>query len=178
MSAENEERTGLIPAEPPLTRTFFNQRKGERSDNDYVLTLELNAAGIPTNDQLYIKKFGRPIPEASKFLWREQASDVSTYVFGHLYDWEFRRMFDHWWCKGPGIDPDTAEKLHAQYRKDLSMVGAEAGDGPREAFKGFGVGEYRARTTESLKALALEIKRIFDENQRLLTQRAKDGKST
>jgi hypothetical protein len=76
--------------------------------------------------------------------------------------WSFERAWYYWIAKGPGIPPDAAEQLHAQYGREVRVDGHCCCPSPREWFRGFGCGIYHVDTPRGLKALVDTLRSIND----------------
>lgn len=127
----------------------FPNKAGDHPDTDDILTAELHAAGIPT-----MWETSDYTSDNLKALVRDQSGEVKTYIIGSLHGWEFKRAWYYWMCKGPGIDVETAERLHASHGKSVRVDGHCGCPSPREWFKGLACGSYHVDTAEGLKALA------------------------
>lgn len=139
---------------------MFPNRAGDKPDNDSLLRAELRAAGIPTIQDVLGKGDDYLLE-----MFREQSGEVVTGVFGELHGWSFKRAWYYWVAQGPGIDVETAEKLHAEFGKVVRVDGDCSSPSPRERFKGFGCGSYHVDTPEGLKALADVIKSVVERSQ-------------
>ena len=117
-------------------------------DSDAVVRSELEQAGIPV-DGLEIL--------------RESSGEVSTSLRGVLHGWIFRRGWRYWVCKGPGIEVEAAEKLHATHGTVVRVDGNCTSPSPRDWFKGLACGNYHVDSQEGLKALADTIQEIVKE---------------
>jgi hypothetical protein len=127
---------------------FMENRSGkDAAENDKVLAAELTAAGIPY--------------EKYDFL-RESNSEVKSGVIGTLYGWTFTRAWYYWVCKGPGIEVEAAERLHAKYGETVRVDGHCGCPSPRERFRGLACGFYHVDDAEGLKALADTIKKLVE----------------
>lgn len=142
----------------------FPNKAGEHEDTDDILTAELKAAGIPTIYEVE-PEYDNP---STREMFRKTSGEVKTSVRGTLHNWVFERAWYYWVAKGPGIDVDTAEKLHATHGQTVRVAGHCGCPSPREWFKGFAVGSYHVDDSEGLKALADVIKSIFEKNQEIL----------
>lgn len=131
----------------------FPNRAGDRPDNDDILSAELRAAGIPTQEDI-----GGPYSEHMKTTLRNMSGEVKTAVRGDLHGWTFTRNWYYWVAQGPGIDVDTAEALHATHGRVVRVDGHCGCPRPSEHFKGLACGNYHVDTPEGLKALADTIK--------------------
>ena len=89
--------------------------------------------------------------------------EVKTDVLGELIPWGFTRAWRYWVARGPGIPPDIAEELHAEYGRCVRVDGHCGCPSPKEWFKGFAVGMYHVDTQEGLNALADVIRKIHDD---------------
>lgn len=141
-------------------RTRFPNKAGDHEDTDAILTAELHAAGITT------------LGEAEPELWsdgmaeftRRTSGEVKTSVQGSLHGWLFTRAWVYWIARGPGINVDTAERLHAKHGRSVRVSGHCGCPSPREWYKGFAVDLYHVDDVEGLKALADTIKEVFQKN--------------
>ena len=131
----------------------FPNRSGDREDTDAVLSAELKEAGINN----ILEKDEASHPEI-KSLLRETSGEVKTSVRGSLHGWQFERGWYYWMAKGPGIDVDTAEELHATHGQEVRVAGHCGCPSPREWYKGLACGSYHIDTPDGLKALADTIK--------------------
>lgn len=123
----------------------FPNKAGDHADSDAILSAELKAAGIPFEIH---------------DLLRKSSGEVKSGVIGMLHGWTFRRAWYYWMCEGPGIPMTEAEKLHAEYGKEVRVNGDCTCSSPREMFKGLACGSYHVDTPRGLKALADMIKEI------------------
>lgn len=122
------------------------------TDKDVEIALELEKAGIN------VVKF----PE---FMRMRKTSEVHTIVLGDLHGWSFERAWYYWICKGPGIDVETAEKLHAKFGTEVRVAGHCGCPSPREWYGGLACGSYHVDTQEGLKALADTIKEVVNRSR-------------
>ena len=92
--------------------------------------------------------------------------EVPTKIIGFIdpSGWGFERAWTYWVCKGPGIPPDIAEELHADFGQVVRVSGHCGCPSPLEWYKGFAVGSYHVDTPDGLKALADVIRKIIKEN--------------
>jgi hypothetical protein len=93
---------------------------------------------------------------------RVRPGEVPTLTFGGLSMWSFTRAWYYWIAEGPGIPPDVAEKLHAEFGHEVRVDGHCGCPSPREWFNGFGVGHYHVDTQRGLNALADTLRSIYD----------------
>jgi hypothetical protein len=114
------------------------------ADKDTEIAAELEAAGIEVNR----------LPESL----RTTRGEVQTIVLGDLHGWSFQRAWYYWVCKGPGIEVETAERLHATHGLAVRVDGHCGCPSPREWFKGLACGHYHVDTQEGLNALAETIR--------------------
>lgn len=135
----------------------FPNKAGDHADTDGILKAELKAAGIQTLQEAE----GKPTEYFAEFL-RRNSGEVKTSVVGVLHGWEFKRGWYYWMAKGPGIDVESAELLHAAYGNDVRVAGHCGCPSPREWFKGLACGSYHVDTPDGLRALANTIKMLVD----------------
>lgn len=108
------------------------------ADNDSVVTMELQAAGIdPTKSAVYF--YSR--------------AGVATEVRGTLHNWFFERHESFWECRGPGIPLQYAERLYRQHPQTVCADGDASGPDPRARFKGLACGLYHVYDSAGLSAL-------------------------
>ena len=139
--------------------TRFPNKAGDHQDTDDILRAELKAAGIQT-----LQEYSNKPPEYLAEMLRGSSGEVKTSVIGLLHGWEFTRNWYYWVAKGPGIDVDTAEELHARFGNKV-RVGGDAGcPSPRERYKGLACGYYHIDSPEGLKALADTIKGLVEKS--------------
>lgn len=119
-----------------------------RNDVDNELAEELTLAGITVEK----------LPE----LMRDKMGEVKSIVIGTLHGWDFKRFWYYWVCNGPGIEVETAEKLHEQHGSVVRTAGMAGGVSPREWFGGFACGHYHVDTQEGLNALAATIRSVAE----------------
>ena len=124
----------------------FENMAGHKNPDD-ILALELTTAGIKV--------------ERHEFL-RVCSGEVKTSVIGTLFGWSFGRAWYYWVCKGPGIDVETAERLHASHGKEVRVDGHCGCPSPRVWFKGLACGHYHVDSPEGLMALANTIKQLVE----------------
>lgn len=127
----------------------FPNKAGDHADTDEVLRAELRAAGIQTLQEAE----GQP-PEFLADMLRRGSGEVKTSVVGVLHGWEFKRAWYYWMARGPGIEVDAAERLHAMHGKTVRVAGHCGCPSPREWFKGLACGSYHVDDAEGLRALA------------------------
>jgi len=120
-----------------------------RNDVDEELRAELTEAGI----EVYV------LPESMR---GTMSSEIGTIICGSLHGWTFKRAWYYWVCKGPGIEIEAAEKLHAEFGKEVRVDGNCGCPSPREWFKGLACGSYHVDTQQGLKALADTIKQLVE----------------
>jgi hypothetical protein len=130
---------------PRLVRHAFPNRAGDHADTDDVLTAELEKAGITV--------------EKHEFL-RRRNNEVKTAVIGSLHGWSFERAWYYWVAKGPGIELEAAEKLHATHGRSVRVDGHCGCPSPGEWFKGLACGAYHVDDQEGLNALADTIREL------------------
>jgi CYTH domain-containing protein len=123
----------------------FLNRAGNHPDNDAILTQELTLAGIEVFSHEFLRK---------------ENNEVVTSVRGHLHGWEFVRSWRYWEAKGPGLDVETAEALHATHGHSVRVDGHGACPSPREHFKGLACGFYHIDDQEGLNALARTLQQL------------------
>lgn len=131
----------------------FPNRAGDHADTDDILRAELKAAGIQTIQEAEGKG-----PEYLASILRETSGEVKTSVRGTLHGWTFERAWYYWICKGPGIEVEAAEKLHAAHGRSVRVAGHCGCPSPTEWFKGLACGFYHVDDAAGLKALADTIK--------------------
>ena len=139
--------------------TRFPNKAGDHQDTDDILRAELKAAGIQT-----LQEYSNKPPEYLAEMLRGSSGEVKTSVIGLLHGWEFTRNWYYWVAKGPGIDVDTAEELHARFGNEVRVNGDAGCQNPREAFKGLACGFYHVDSAEGLKALADTIKGLVEKS--------------
>ncbi len=125
----------------------FPNKAGDHDDTDDVLRAELEAAGIEVFEANWL---------------RENSGEVETSILGDLYGWKFQRAWYYWMCSGPGIDVESAEKLHSAYGKTVRVAGHCGCPSPREWFKGLACGSYHVDDAAGLKALANTIRGLVE----------------
>lgn len=135
----------------------FPNRAGDHADTDEILRAELRAAGIQTIQEAE----GKPPEYRADFL-RRNSGEVKTSVIGVLHGWEFKRSWRYWVCKGPGIELEAAERLHATHGRTVRVAGHCGSPSPREWFKGLACDSYHVDDAEGLRALADCIKGMVD----------------
>ena len=144
----------------------FSNRAGSYPETDDILAAELRAAGIVCNLDM---------PDCQndeiKQLFRETSGEVKTSVRGTLHGWKFERAWYYWMAEGPGIDVETAEKLHATHGKEVRVAGHCGCPSPREWYKGLACGSYHVDTQEGLNALAATIKGLVENSTPLLPEK-------
>lgn len=145
----------------------FPNRAGDHADTDDILRAELKAAGIPTLQE----DAGKP-PEYLVDMLREMSGEVKTSVRGVLHGWQFERAWYYWTAKGPGIEVEAAEALHATHGKVVRVAGHCGCPSPREWYKGLAVGSYHIDTPEGLKALADTIKGLVEKSAAIEKEKA------
>ncbi len=107
---------------------------------------ELAAAGIPL----------------MQMRWLSENSEVPSLVRGILSMWSFERAWYYWIAEGPGLPPEVADRLHATHGQVVRVDGHCGCPSPREWFKGFACGHYHIDTPDGLKALADELRSVYD----------------
>ena len=120
-----------------------------RDDIDDNLIEELQFAGIE-----HFK-----MPEAL----RDNHPEMRTIIIGGLASWDFKRNWNYWIAKGPGIPPEYANKLHETHGQYVRVDGHCGCPSPLEWFKGFAVGHYHVDTLTGLKVLADTIRLIEED---------------
>lgn len=138
----------------------FPNKAGDHQDTDDILKKELEMAGI----NVYPED-GKEDPFLKGVL-RGSSGEVKTSIRGNLHYWSFERAWNYWIAKGPGIDVDTAEKLHQKFGKEVRVDGHAAAPSPREHFKGLACGHYHIDTQTGLKALADTIKSLVEKSSK------------
>jgi len=118
-------------------------------DKDAEISKELEDAGIP-------------ICKLPEFMRNRKESEVHTIIVGSLHGWSFDRAWYYWICKGPGIEVEVAEKLHAEFGQEVRVAGHCGCPSPREWYKGLACGSYHVDTQRGLKALADTIKEVVN----------------
>ena len=131
----------------------FPNKAGQHADTDDTLRAELHAAGIQT----FQEAEGKPHGYLADLL-RSGSGEVKTSVRGILHGWVFERAWYYWAAKGPGIEVEAAERLHATNGKAVRVDGHCGCPSPREWFKGLACGFYHVDDAEGLRALADCIK--------------------
>lgn len=121
--------------------------------NDPMLKAELAAAGIPWE---------------SHEILVDGSGEVKSSIIGLLHGWTFKRAWYYWMCSGPGIDVETAERLHAQFGQVVRVSGHCGCPSPRQWYKGLACGSYHVDSQEGLKALADTIKELVARSEPLL----------
>jgi hypothetical protein len=127
----------------------FPNKAGDHADTDDILRAELKAAGIPTLQEAEGKG-----PDYLADMLRRNSGEVKTSVIGCLHGWEFKRAWYYWIAKGPGIEVDAAERLHAEHGRTVRVEGHCGCPSPRERFNGLACGSYHVDDAAGLKALA------------------------
>jgi len=135
----------------------FPNKAGDHADTDDILRAELKAAGIQTIQE----DEGKP-PEYLADMLRRNSGEVKTSVIGVLHGWQFRRAWYYWVAKGPGIEVEAAERLHAAHGKTVRVAGHCGCPSPREWFKGLACDTYHVDDAAGLKALADTIKELVE----------------
>lgn len=130
---------------------------GDHPETDQILRDELKLAGIPT-----IQEDAGRDEDFLADLIRSNCGEVKTSVEGVLTGWTFKRAWNYWACEGPGIDVDTAEKLHETNGKTVRVAGHCGCPSPREYYKGLACGYYHVDDVIGLKALADTIKSLTE----------------
>lgn len=123
-----------------------------------------NYAGVTTADdaiEAELKEAGIETFRMPEFT-RAQHPEMRTVVVGSLHGWSFRRAWYYWIASGPGIEVETAERLHATHGKEVRVDGHCGCPSPREWFKGLACGHYHVDTQEGLNALALTIRELVE----------------
>lgn len=115
------------------------------ADKDAEIAAELETAGIPVHR----------MPE-----FMRMKREVQTIIMGDLHGWTFERAWYYWVAKGPGIDVETAERLHAAHGNAVRVDGHCGCPSPREWFKGFACGHYHVDSQEGLNALANTLREV------------------
>jgi hypothetical protein len=126
----------------------FPNKAGDHPDTDEILTSELIAAGIKVNNFEAL---------------RAGSGEVKTAILGDLHGWTFKRAWYYWVCKGPGIEVEAAERLHAKHGNTVRVNGHCGCPSPKEWFKGLACGSYHVDDAEGLKALADTIRSLVTE---------------
>jgi hypothetical protein len=116
--------------------------------NDEIPQAELSTAKIPINI----------LPEMCRY------GECKTIIIGSLAGWSFKRAWIYWIAKGPGIEVEAAERLHAKHGKTVRVDGHCGAPSPRKWFRGLACGHYHVDSPEGLKALADTIKSLTQEN--------------
>lgn len=154
-----------------MSYTSFPNKAGDHEDTDDILRSELKAAGIQTLQEAE----GKP-QEYLADLLREQSGEVKTSVLGALHGWTFKRAWYYWTAKGPGLDVDTAEALHATHGLVVRVDGHAGAPNPREWFKGLACSCYHVDSAEGLKALADAIKGVVAKSAAVVAERKAGAK--
>lgn len=128
---------------------------GDHADTDDVLRAELHAAGIQTLQE----SEGKPDDFMADVI-RCSCGEVKSAVIGVLHGWEFRRAWVYWEAKGPGIEVEAAERLHATHGRSVRVDGHCGSPSPSEWFHGLACGMYHVDDPDGLKALADCIKAL------------------
>ena len=144
----------------------FPNKAGDHADTDDILTAELQAAGIPTLDEIAQKETGRGLSPSFKNMLRNDNREVKSSVRGALHGWTFLRAWEYWVAEGPGIPVEAAEELHRTHGKEARVDGDAGCPSPRAVFHGLGCGMYHIDTPEGLKALADTIKVVVKRSDR------------
>ncbi len=136
----------------PEQAGFPNLARGEKTPEliaevTAITDAELTAAGIRVVH----------LPESMT------KGEVPSRSFGELSMWGFQRRWYYWAAQGPGIPPDIAEKLHAEFGTQVRVDGHCGCPSPLEWNHGFGTGSYHVDTPAGLKALADVLRSIYDE---------------
>lgn len=116
------------------------------ADKDTEIAAELETAGIHVH---WLPEF-----------MRTKRGEVQTIVMGDLHGWTFERAWYYWVAKGPGIDVETAERLHAEHGQAVRVDGHCGCPSPREWFRGLACGHYHVDSQEGLNALAATIRSL------------------
>lgn len=116
---------------------------------DAILIAELEEAGI----------------EWQKFECMRGSHEPHSSVIGCINAWGFQRAWYYWVCKGPGIPPEDAERLHAEHGTSVRVNGHCMCPSPLESCKGFAVGLYHVDNQEGLNALASVIRDIYQRTE-------------
>jgi hypothetical protein len=121
-----------------------------------------NYAGVETADDAIaaeLQEAGIEVFRLPEFC-RTNHPEMRTVVMGSLHGWEFKRAWRYWVASGPGIDVETAERLHATHGPVVRVDGHCGCPSPREWFKGFACGHYHVDTQEGLNALADTLREV------------------
>lgn len=122
-----------------------------------------NLAGHRNPDNLLVSELGEAGIGISKHeIFRSKPGEVKSSVIGNLHGWIFERAWSYWICQGPGIDVETAERLHKDHGKEVRVDGHCGCPSPRERFLGLACGHYHVDTPVGLKALADTIKGLVE----------------
>lgn len=157
-----------ISMNQPADTNRFRNKAGDHADTDEILRAELKAAGIPTMQTAE----GKPDEFMAKLL-RDLSGEVKTSVRGVLHGWEFERAWTYWMARGPGIDVETAERLHAAHGNYVRVDGDGGCPSPRERFKGLACGSYHIDKPVGLKALADTIRELVDRSTAVAKEQKK-----
>lgn len=133
----------------------FPNKSGDHADTDDILRAELAAAGIPTLQEAEGKG-----QDFLADMLRSSSGEVKTSIIGCLHGWTFKRAWCYWIAKGPGIEVDAAERLHADHGRTVRVAGHCCSPSPREWFKGLACDSYHVDDAAGLKALADTIKEL------------------
>lgn len=133
----------------------FPNKAGDHADSDDILRAELKAAGIPT-----LQEAAGQQPGYLAAMLRRNSGEVKTSVIGVLHGWEFKRAWYYWMAKGPGVEVEAAERLHAAHGRSVRVDGHCGCPSPREWFKGLACGHYHVDDAAGLKALADTIREL------------------
>lgn len=139
----------------------FPNKAGDHADTDDILRAELKAAGIPT--------FQEAAGEDQDYMadtLRRMSGEVETSVVGVLHGWEFKRAWRYWIAKGPGIEVEAAERLHAAHGRSVRVDGHCGCPSPGEWFHGLACDRYHVDDAAGLKALADTIRGLVERQER------------
>ncbi len=120
---------------------FPNYAGSASADMDAAIADELKQAGIEVHT----------LPGPAK-------GEVKTVIIGSLHKWYFGRAWRYWVCDGPGIEVETAERLHKEFGRVVRVGGHCGCPSPREWFGGLACGIYHVDSQEGLNALAATIR--------------------
>lgn len=98
---------------------------------------------------------------------RDSHPEMRTIIMGSLHGWSFKRAWRYWIATGPGIEVCEAERLHADYGKEVRVDGHCGCPSPREQFRGLACGHYHVDSQRGLNALAATINKICDKSREL-----------
>jgi hypothetical protein len=136
-----------------------------------------NVVGHPNPDDILVSELEMAGINAQKHeFMRKLPGEVKTAVRGSLFGWCFTRVWCYWICEGPGINVDTAERLHKSHGEVVRVDGHCGSPNPRDQHHGLACGKYHVDSPDGLKALADAIKGLVEESEHVVKFRKEDAK--